>query len=70
MQSVLSRIWIRIAVSISIDDNHYTTGTVTDDNAAGGDDAVAATDDRALADSFGDDNDLFVTVAKQKYFTR
>ena len=29
MQSVLSRIWTRIAVSISCDDNHYTTGTST-----------------------------------------
>ena len=27
MQSVLSRIWTRITVSISHDDNHYTTGT-------------------------------------------
>ena len=27
MQSVLSRIWARVAVSISNDDNHYTTGT-------------------------------------------
>ena len=27
MQSVLSRNWTRIAVSISCDDNHYTTGT-------------------------------------------
>ena len=27
MQSVRSRIWTRIAVSISRDDNHYTTGT-------------------------------------------
>ena len=27
MQSVSSRIWTRIAVSISYDDNHYTTGT-------------------------------------------
>ena len=27
MQSVLSRIWTCIAVSISYDDNHYTTGT-------------------------------------------
>ena len=27
MQSVSSRIWSRVAVSISIDDNHYTTGT-------------------------------------------
>ena len=26
MQSFLSRIWIRVAVSISNDDNHYTTG--------------------------------------------
>ena len=25
MQSVLSRIWTRVAVSISCDDNHYTT---------------------------------------------
>ena len=27
MQSFSSRIWTRIAVSISYDDNHYTTGT-------------------------------------------
>ena len=27
MQSVLSRIWTRVGVSISYDDNHYTTGT-------------------------------------------
>ena len=27
MQSVLSRIWTRVAVSISYNDNHYTTGT-------------------------------------------
>ena len=27
MQSVRSRIWSRVAVSISYDDNHYTTGT-------------------------------------------
>ena len=27
MQSVLSRIWTRVAVSISYYDNHYTTGT-------------------------------------------
>ena len=27
MQSVSSRIWIRVVVSISYDDNHYTTGT-------------------------------------------
>ena len=26
MQSVLSRVWSRVAVSISYDDNHYTTG--------------------------------------------
>ena len=25
MQSVSSRIWIHVAVSISYDDNHYTT---------------------------------------------
>ena len=31
MQSVSSRIWTRVAVSISYDDNHYTTGTSTDD---------------------------------------
>ena len=29
MQSVLSRIWTRVAMSISYDDNHYTTGTFT-----------------------------------------
>ena len=27
MQSVSSRIWTRVAVSISYDDKHYTTGT-------------------------------------------
>ena len=27
MQSVSFRIWTRVAVSISYDDNHYTTGT-------------------------------------------
>ena len=27
MQSILSRIWTRVAVSISYDNNHYTTGT-------------------------------------------
>ena len=27
MQPVLSRIWTRVAVFISYDDNHYTTGT-------------------------------------------
>ena len=27
MQSVSSRIWTRVAVSFSYDDNHYTTGT-------------------------------------------
>ena len=27
MQSVLSRIWTRVAVPISYDANHYTTGT-------------------------------------------
>ena len=27
MQSVPSRIWTRVAVSISYDDNHYSTGT-------------------------------------------
>ena len=29
MQSVSSRIWTRVAVSISYNDNHYTTGTST-----------------------------------------
>ena len=29
MQSVLSKIWTRDAVSISYDDNDYTTGTST-----------------------------------------
>ena len=29
MQSVSSRIWTRVGVSISYDDNHYTTGTST-----------------------------------------
>ena len=29
MQSILSRIWTRVAVSISYDNNHYTTGTST-----------------------------------------
>ena len=27
MQSVSSRVWTRVTVSISYDDNHYTTGT-------------------------------------------
>ena len=27
MQLVLARIWTRVAVSISYDDNHYTAGT-------------------------------------------
>ena len=30
MQSVSSRIWTRVAVSISYDDNHYTMGTKDD----------------------------------------
>ena len=29
MQSASSRIWTRVAVSISYNDNHYTTGTST-----------------------------------------
>ena len=29
MQSVSSRLWTRVAVSISYDDNNYTTGTST-----------------------------------------
>ena len=37
MQSVLiSRIWTRVAVSISYDDNHYTTGTSPDDGPKSG----------------------------------
>ena len=28
MQLVSSRIWTRVVVSISYDDNHYTTGTL------------------------------------------
>ena len=28
MQSVSSRIWTRVAVSLSYNNNHYTTGTV------------------------------------------
>ena len=28
MQSVSSRIWTRVAMSISYNDNHYTTGTL------------------------------------------
>ena len=31
MQSVRSRIWTRVAVSNSCDDNHYTTGTFSRD---------------------------------------
>ena len=31
MQSVSSRIWTRVVVSISYDGNHYTTGTSTTD---------------------------------------
>ena len=33
MQSVSSRIWTRVAVSISYDDNHDTTGTSLDSNS-------------------------------------
>ena len=32
MQSVSSRIWTRVAVFISYDDNHYTTGTSVEIN--------------------------------------
>ena len=32
MQSVSSRIWTRVAVSITYDDNHYTTGTSSERN--------------------------------------
>ena len=32
MQSVSSRIWTRVAVFISYDDNHYTTGTSNADS--------------------------------------
>ena len=35
MQSVSSRIWTRLTVSISCDDNHYTTGTSTSIPATG-----------------------------------
>ena len=31
MKSLASRIWTRIAVSISYDDNHYTTGISTEE---------------------------------------
>ncbi len=31
MQSVSSRIWTRVAVFISYDDNNYTTGTSEED---------------------------------------
>ena len=30
MQSVSSRVWTRVAVSIPYDDNHYTTGNYCD----------------------------------------
>ena len=32
MQSASSRIWTRVAVSISHEDNHYTTGTFSANN--------------------------------------
>ena len=32
MQSVSSMIWTRVTVSISYDDNHYTTGTSNNTN--------------------------------------
>ena len=32
MQSVSSRIWTRVAVSIPYDDNHYTTDTSKNEN--------------------------------------
>ena len=31
MQSVLSKIWTRVTLSISYDDNYYTMGTSTTD---------------------------------------
>ena len=33
MQSVSARIWTHVTVSISYDDNHYTTGTSTYEHA-------------------------------------
>ena len=35
MQSFSSRIWTRVTVSISYDDNHYTTGTSYNNNDDG-----------------------------------
>ena len=35
MQSVTSRIWTVVTVSISYDDNHYTTGTSLDGTLSG-----------------------------------
>ena len=35
MQSVTSRIWTRVAVSIFYDDNDYTTGTSINDYTTG-----------------------------------
>ena len=32
MQSVSSRIWTRVAVSISYDDNHYTTDKIVNNH--------------------------------------
>ena len=37
MQSVSSRIWTRVAMSISYDDNHYTTGMYMDRERKKGD---------------------------------
>ena len=40
MQSVSSRIWTRVAVSISYDDNDYTTGTSQNDDDDDDDDDI------------------------------
>ena len=34
MQSVSSKIWTRVTVSISYDDNHYTTETIKEKTAS------------------------------------
>ena len=44
MQSVSSRIWTRVVVSISYEDNHYTTGSEHIYNVLGGIDLENSSD--------------------------
>ena len=47
MQSVSSKIWTRVAVSISYDDNHYTTSTHLGDSRRNTESAAPAGDENS-----------------------